>query len=73
MSYVSSAQWGYAAAASTIQLNRLVYDRAASLDPGLPQNADLDHASSALVARIQQEHQHQDPRALAARPRHLAG
>jgi ABC-type multidrug transport system ATPase subunit/pSer/pThr/pTyr-binding forkhead associated (FHA) protein len=54
LSYVASAQWGYAAAASTIHLNRLAYDRAASLDPTVPRDADPDRASAALVARVQQ-------------------
>jgi ABC-type multidrug transport system ATPase subunit/pSer/pThr/pTyr-binding forkhead associated (FHA) protein len=52
LSYISSAQWGYAAAASTINLNQLVYDRAASLDPRVSPNADPDHASAALVAQL---------------------
>jgi hypothetical protein len=52
LSYVASAQWGHAAAASTIHLNQLIYNRAVALNPGLS-GLDPDRASAQLVDQVQ--------------------
>ncbi|HVS05293.1 MAG TPA: ATP-binding cassette domain-containing protein [Candidatus Dormibacteraeota bacterium] len=54
ISYVASAQWGHAAAASTIHLNQLIYRRASSFDPSLPAGVNPDRPSAALVDRVAQ-------------------
>jgi ABC-type multidrug transport system ATPase subunit/pSer/pThr/pTyr-binding forkhead associated (FHA) protein len=52
LSYAASAQWGHAAAASTIHLNQLIYNRAISLDPTVARQADPDRASDALIDQV---------------------
>jgi hypothetical protein len=52
LTYVASAQWGHAAAASTVHLNQLIYNRAVTLNPGLS-GSNPDQASAQLVDQVQ--------------------
>jgi ABC transport system ATP-binding/permease protein len=47
LSYVASAQWGYAAMASTIDLNRLAYNDARAVNPSI--QGDPENASGSRV------------------------
>lgn len=53
LSYVASAQWGFASVASSIHLNGLVYDRAAAADAHVGP-ADPDQAPPDVVAAVEQ-------------------
>jgi ABC-type multidrug transport system ATPase subunit len=68
LSYVASAQWGHAAAASTVHLNQLIYNRAVALNPTLS-GSNPDQASAQLVDEVQRI---TDLR-MRARWRHLPG
>ena len=50
LSYFASAQWGYAAMASSIDLNRLAYDDARIVDPRI--QGDPENATAALVQSV---------------------
>jgi ABC-type multidrug transport system ATPase subunit/pSer/pThr/pTyr-binding forkhead associated (FHA) protein len=50
LSYFASAQWGYAAMASSIDLNRLAYLDARTIDPRI--NGDPENATAALVQSV---------------------
>jgi hypothetical protein len=50
LSYFASAQWGYAAMASTIDLDRLAYNDARGIDPRI--RGDPENASGSLVQSV---------------------
>jgi ABC transport system ATP-binding/permease protein len=50
LSYFASAQWGYAAVASSIDLNRLAYVDARTIDPRI--QGDPENATAALVQSV---------------------
>jgi ABC transport system ATP-binding/permease protein len=50
LSYFASAQWGYAAMASSIDLNRLAYLDARTIDPRI--HGDPENATAALVQSV---------------------
>ncbi len=52
LSYLASAQWGYAAVAATVDLNRLDYEQARAADPRIPPGQDPDRDSPRLEAAI---------------------
>ena len=53
ISYVASAQWGYAAFASSIGLNHMVYVKARSISPVIPAGQNPDRPSTSLVQQVQ--------------------
>lgn len=52
LSYVAPTQWGYAAFASSIHFNQIIYMKAASLDPTISRVTDADTASSAVIKQV---------------------
>ncbi|MBO0744868.1 MAG: ATP-binding cassette domain-containing protein, partial [Candidatus Dormibacteraeota bacterium] len=53
LSYVATAQWGYAAFASSIDLDHMVYIKARSVSPVIPPDQDPARASAGLVQQVQ--------------------